>query len=254
MDVEALSKQEVQALEPQVQLDVAGAVHYKCDAHLYPNNLVKQLIAHLTAAGVIFNTNTKVQRIITRQQQVQKVVTSKGEYEADIVVMAAGSWLPQLAKMAGISLSLMPGKGYSFTIDQPSIRLNIPAILCEARVAITPMNGKMRYGGTMEIGAVNNTVNMNRVKGIVELIPKYFSNMQMPMPLEKDIWYGFRPCTPDGLPYIGRSSTLKNLFIGGGHAMSGLSLGPVTGNIIAALANGQPSPVNINVFNVERFG
>jgi D-amino-acid dehydrogenase len=52
-------------------------------------------------------------------------------------------------------------EGSSFTPDFPEKKLSIPAILCEARVAITPMNGKIRYGGTMEIGAVNSKVNMN---------------------------------------------------------------------------------------------
>jgi D-amino-acid dehydrogenase len=169
------------------------------------------------------------------------------------VVMAAGSWLPQLTKMAGLSISLMPGKGYSFTVDKPTEKLNIPAILCEARVAITPMNGKMRYGGTMEIGPLNDRINLKRVRGIVESIPAYFPNMTLAMPAEKDIWYGFRPCTPDGLPYIGRAGKLSNLLIAGGHAMSGLSLGPATGKIIAELANGLPTSVKIDAFSPERF-
>lgn len=68
----------------------------------------------------------------------------------------------------------MPGKGYTFTHKQPKNKLNISAILCEARVAITPMNGYMRFGGTMEIASVNNLVNIKRVEGIVQSLPKYF--------------------------------------------------------------------------------
>jgi D-amino-acid dehydrogenase len=115
------------------------------------------------------------------------------------------------------------------------------------------MNGKMRYGGTMEIGQVNNKINMNRVQGIVESVPKYFPDIRLEMPAEKDVWYGFRPCTPDGLPYIGYSKKISNLLIAGGHAMSGLSLGPATGKIISELANVQATSVKIDAFCVERF-
>ena len=253
LDVEALDKQQAQALETEVQLDILGAVHYRCDAHLYPNKLIAQLITALKGSGVIFETNCTVEKIITEQNKIKKIVTSNGELQGDVVVMANGSWLPQLTKMAGLSIPLMPGKGYSFTLNTPEKKLNIPAILCEARVAITPMDGHMRYGGTMEIAAVNDKVNMKRVAGIVDSIPKYFSNIDLKMPAEKDIWYGFRPCTPDGVPYIGFSKKITNLLIAGGHAMSGLSLGPATGKLIAELANGKPTSINLDAFNPERF-
>lgn len=253
IDVEALTPSQVQLLEPGVKLDILGAVHYRCDAHLYPNSLMQQLISYLKKSGVTFMENTTVQKLIKDKKVIVKVITSSGEITADIVVAAAGSWLPQVAKMAGESLSLMPGKGYSFTIDAPPQKLNIPAILCEARVAITPMNGKMRYGGTMEIGKMNDNINMNRVAGIVESIPAYFPDLNLEMPKQKDVWHGFRPCTPDGLPYIGVSPKTHNLFIAGGHAMSGVSLGPATGKIIADIACGDTPSVKIDAFSPARF-
>ena len=105
----------------------------------------------------------------------------------------------------------------------------------------------------MELGAMQNKVNMNRVKGIVESLPNYFPDLKLDMPNEKDIWYGFRPCSPDGLPYIGFSSSVENLLVAGGHAMMGLSLGPATGKLIAVLANGNSTSVNLNAFDPNRF-
>ena len=253
LDVEVLDKKQVQELEPGTDLDILGAVHYRCDAHLYPDKLISQLIKHLHTAGVNIQRNNPVRDVIVENGFVKKVVTENGEYDGDIVVMAGGSWLPQIAKMAHLRIPLMPGKGYSFTHDQPEKKLNFPAILCEARVAITPMNGHMRYGGTMEIGPVNEIINLKRVQGIVEAIPGYFPGVQIKMPGKEDIWYGFRPCSPDGLPYLGYTKKLKNVIIAGGHAMMGLSLGPASGKIVADLANGEQPGVDIQAFSAERF-
>ncbi|HTF29220.1 MAG TPA: FAD-dependent oxidoreductase, partial [Flavitalea sp.] len=198
LDVEALNKQQVQELEPGIELDILGAVHYRCDSHLYPNKLIPQLIKHLEQNQVVIHRNSPVTRLIAENGVIKKVLTEKGEYEGDIVVMAGGSWLPQLTKMAQLQIPLMPGKGYSFTLDNPKQKLNIPAILCEARVAITPMDGYMRYGGTMEIARINDKINLNRVEGIVGSVPRYFPNIELNMPQKKDIWFGFRPCSPDG--------------------------------------------------------
>lgn len=255
MGVEAvvLNKNELQQLEPETQLDVLGAVHYRCDAHLYPNKLISQLIRHLQSSGVDVQTNNQVKQIVVEKGKVKKVITARNEYDADVFVLANGAWLRELAKTIDLKIPLMAGKGYTFTYDHPEKKLNVPAILCEARVAITPMNGHMRYGGTMEIGAPNKKINLNRVEGIVGSISKYFPGIKLNMPEEKDVWYGFRPCSPDGLPYIGRSSKINNLLIAGGHSMMGLSLGPATGKIIADLANEKQTEVDINTFNPERY-
>lgn len=253
LEVEALNKQQAQALEPDVELDVLGAVHYQCDAHLYPGKLIPQLLAYLKANGVTIRDNSPVKRVVVSGGKIKKLVIDAGEISGDVFVMANGSWLPELARMAGITIPLMPGKGYSFTHREPTQKLNVPAILCEARVAITPMNGHMRYGGTMEIAPVNDRVNMNRVQGIVESVPKYFPGIKLDMPKEKEVWYGFRPCSPDGLPYIGYSNKIDNLIIAGGHAMMGLSLGPATGKVVADLASHQKPEINVAAFDANRF-
>lgn len=253
LDVEALNKEQVQELEPATELDILGAVHYRCDAHLYPNQLIKNLLEALPGKGVRILDKTSVQSFGRTGKKITSVQTGKEQIDADLFVFANGSWLPQLAKQAGIHISLMPGKGYTVTYDEPQYKLNVPAILCEARVAITPMNGKMRYGGTMEINKINDDINMNRVEGIINSVSKYFPSMQLSMPQKKDVWYGLRPCSPDGLPYIGPTRKLDNVLIAGGHAMMGLSLGPATGSIIADLANGRKPGVKIEAFSPDRF-
>jgi D-amino-acid dehydrogenase len=252
LDVVTLNSIEAQALEPNIALDVLGAVHYRSDAHLYPNKLNQQLIANLQNAGTEF-IKGDIQHVKRSTHKIECIRVGDREIKADTFVFAAGSWLPKLLKPLGISIPLMPGKGYSFNVDGQEKNLSIPAILCEARVAITPMNNQIRFGGTMEIGAVNDQINMRRVQGIVESIPEYMPGLQVQMPAKEKVWYGFRPCSPDGLPYIGFSKQYNNLLIAGGHAMMGLSLGPITGHLIADLANGESTAMNIKAFDPGRF-
>ena len=253
LDAEVLSKDQVQSLEPETELDILGAVHYHCDAHLYPVKLMEQLIQSIKNNGGEIKTNAAVTAIEIVHEKVNKIHTEKENFEGDLFIVSGGSWLTDLCKMAGIHIPLMPGKGYSITKKNPEKKLNIPAILCEARVAITPMNGYMRYGGTMEIAAVNREINLNRVQGIVESVTKYIPGIKLELPDKKDIWYGFRPCSADGLPYIGFSKKIKNMIIAGGHSMMGLGLGTSTGKVVADLANGCTPSVKIDAFDPERF-
>ncbi|SER26619.1 NAD(P)/FAD-dependent oxidoreductase [Pedobacter rhizosphaerae] len=252
LDMGILNAAECKALQPDLNLDVLGAVHYRCDAHLYPTKLMNGLIAYLNNHGVTIIRGKEVDRIATEGDRITRVFTGATAWEADQYIIATGSWSPAVAKMADLKISLMPGKGYSFMEPEPQKRLTIPALLCEARVAITPMNGSLRYGGTMELDKINTRVNMQRVKGIVESVPKYFPDLNPALPNEKDIWYGFRPSSPDGLPYIGRSDKKKNLIIATGHGMMGLSLGPATGLLVSQIVAEQKTEMAINSFSVNR--
>ncbi|MBL7768994.1 MAG: FAD-dependent oxidoreductase [Flavipsychrobacter sp.] len=253
LDVVYLNKQEVLHLEPEQQPDVLGAVHYRCDAHLHPNSLMREMINVLKQKGVRLSPEMPLQKIVRNQDQISEIIAGGETIKADLFVMASGSWLPETMKQAGITIPLMPGKGYSFTGNERGPALNIPAILCEARVAITPMAGGLRFGGTMELSGFQHKVNMNRVRGIVESVPRYFPAMKLEMPQEQEVWYGFRPCSPDGLPYIGYAKNCRNLLVAGGHAMMGLSLGPATGKLIAELAQSQSTSVDIKAFDPNRF-
>ena len=94
---------------------------------------------------------------------------------------------------------------------------------------------------------------MNRVKGIVDSIPNYYPDMKVEMPKKEEVWHGLRPCSPDGMPYIGRLTGLKNVTIATGHSMMGLSLGPGTGKLVAEIINNEKLSIGIKAFNPERF-
>ncbi|MDR6922643.1 FAD-dependent oxidoreductase [Chryseobacterium sp. 2987] len=253
--VDILDKAGIQALEPNTQLDVIGGINYKCDGHMNPMKLMQQMIAYLKNNGVIFHTHHQVKGFETSGNYIKAVIANDQKFTADRFVMTGGSFLPELAQKAGIKIQLMPGKGYSLMHrpENPLSQIEHAALLLEARVAVTPMDGQIRFGGTMELASHHDKINMKRVEGIIQSIPKYLPDFQVKMPKESEIWFGYRPCAPDGLPYLGESSRLKNLIIAGGGGMMGLSLGPVFGKTVSEIANEQKPTADIHIFNPERF-
>lgn len=149
----------------------------------------------------------------------------------------------------------MPGRGYSVTLQDSGYRLNYPSVLIEGRVALTPMDGnKIRFGGTMEITPHKTPPRMNRVQGILDAVKKYFPEFDVALPPKEEVWYGYRPCSADGLPYIGRAGKYKNITVATGHSMLGLSLGAGTGKLVDEILNNRKTSMDIRPFRVERFG
>jgi D-amino-acid dehydrogenase len=252
IEAHVLSASEVQQLEPQVKVNARGGVYFPGDAHLTPQLLIQQLIGYLKEKGVEFKTNTTITDFVVDQQVIREVITSRGTYSYDEVILATGSWSGTIGKKLHLNMPMQAGKGYSFlTPIQKNIQ--VPSIFLEARVAVTPMGDAIRFGGTMEIAGVNHTVNMNRVKGIVDAIPKYYPEMKINMPAASNVWHGLRPCSPDGLPYIGKSTRIKNLTIATGHAMMGLSLGPGTGKLVQKIIDQDQMPFSVAAFNPDRY-
>ena len=253
IEARLLNAAQVQALEPDVRLDVLGGVYFPGDAHLTPRILVEHLIKELRASGVVIHESTEVTGFKVDQQKIRAIESTAGQIEFDQVVLAAGSWSGLLAKALRINLPMQAGKGYSFTLENVEKNIRVPSIFLEARVAVTPMGNNLRFGGTMEIVGVDERINMNRVQGIVDSIPHYYPDLKINMPAADKIWHGLRPCSPDGLPYIGRSGVLKNLVFATGHAMMGLSLAPATGKLVAELVDDQQTTIPIHAFAPERF-
>ncbi|MBV9988431.1 MAG: FAD-dependent oxidoreductase [Chitinophagaceae bacterium] len=254
-DTELLDYDALQKLEPQTRIEAKGAVHFKCDAHLYPNKLMRQLLDDLRSKNVKLVTNEAVTGIAHSNRRITSVITANHAYDADAVVLAAGSWSRELAEKMKVRVPLVPGRGYSVTLEDSPYHLNHPAVLVEGRVALTPMDGnKIRFGGTMEITSTTTPPRLNRVAGILKAVERYFPEFKVPMPAVDKIWYGYRPCSADGLPYIGRVKRWDNLVMATGHAMLGLSLGAGTGKLVSEIVDEQPASMDITPFDPNRFG
>ena len=254
MDTALLDYEALQALEPQTKINALGAVWFKCDAHLYPNKLMVQLIADLKQKNVQLIGNETVTGFETSGGTVKKVMTAKNGYEADAVVIASGSWSRELSAKLNVKIPLMPGRGYSVTLEDSPYKVNHPAVLVEGRAAITPMDGnKIRFGGTMEITSTQTPPRLNRVEGLLQAVQRFFPEFKVPVPTLDKIWYGYRPCSADGLPYIGRNNQWNNLVMATGHSMLGLSLGAGTGKLVSEIINEEKTSMDIKPFDPNRF-
>lgn len=281
-------------LEPGVQMDVAGGVYFPRDAHLSPAALMAWLERTLADDGVRFEWNTDVAGFNSNDGRVTTVCLSGDtsadgkrpgpassssalspssadaelelggpghsrrcsphEIPTDHLVLAGGIWSSAIGRDLGLHLPMQAGKGYSMTLPSPRHQLSICAILTEARIAVTPMGNTLRFGGTMEMAGLDESITAERVEGIVEAIPRYYPAYRADDFAGLPTWHGLRPCAPDGMPYLGRSAKQANVVVATGHAMMGVSLAPATGKIVADLLAGDAPTVDLALMSPERFG
>ncbi len=235
VDAEVCDAARVRELDPDVQMEVAGGVWFSQDCHLDPLEFMEELRRGIRERGGTF-LDDEAKHYVRNSDQVIHVKTAKGErLKADQFILAGGAWTPEMTRQLGLRLPMQGGKGYSLTLKKPAELPRLCSLLKEARVAVTPMGGKLRVGGTMEICGTDLSVSRKRVQGIIESFCKFFPAFKATDFEGIKPWSGLRPCTPDGLPCIGPLPGLQNVTVATGHAMLGLSLGPVTGQLVTDL-------------------
>jgi D-amino-acid dehydrogenase len=148
---------------------------------------------------------------------------------------------------------MQAGKGYSLTLPDPVELPKVCSILVEAKVAVTPIGSALRFGGTMQLGELNESIDPRRLNGILKSIPRYMPKFKASHFEGIEPWVGLRPVSPDGLPYIGRPRGIRNLVVATGHAMMGVSLGPITGDLVAEILDGQSTSIDLQLASVDRF-
>ena len=253
VSAQVLDARQTAALDPGVDLDILGSVYYPRDCHLSPERFLAALRRHLAATGIPILWQTAARGFRTDSARIRAVITDAGEIEADTVVLCGGTWSPQMGRELGLCLPMQAGKGYSLTLPQPRQLPRICSVLAEARVAVTPIHGTLRVGGTMEIAGLNQRIDPRRIQGIVKALPRYYPAFSARDFAGLEPWVGLRPVSPDGLPYLGRASRWSNLVVAAGHAMLGLSLAPVTGQVVAALVAREIPRFDLRLLHPDRY-
>jgi len=243
----------IKELEPDTEIEAKGAVWWPQDCHLSPDHFIAALRKSILAHGGEF-IPAEVSSLTTTGDKVTNVTTKTGTtYQAETIVLAGGIETTDLARQTGLKLPMQGGKGYSVTLPEPVANPQLCSLLKEGRVAVTPMGDTLRVAGTMEICGKDTSINKTRLQGVLESFCKYYPQYQVSDFEDLKPWVGLRPCSPDGLPYLGRSPKHSNLIIATGHAMMGLSLGPVTGKLVADLITGQKPTIDLAQLDPGRF-
>ena len=246
-----LDEAHVRELVPQLRPGLAGAAQFPDDAHLDPQLFVTGLARQAQSRGAVFLEQTEALGFETAGHRITAVRTTRGDFRPDQVVLATGSWSPDTARDLRLNIPIQPAKGYSLTFKRPVNCPSIPLILAEARIGVTPMGSHLRFAGTLELAGMDFSINQRRVEAIRRAAVAHIEGLE---DLELvEIWRGMRPATPDGLPILGRSKKWNNLVIAAGHAMIGVSLGPISGEITARLTCGEETMFDLEPLRQERF-
>jgi D-amino-acid dehydrogenase len=240
-------------LDPDVTMDIAGAIYFPKDCHLSPSKFMQSLLQRLQKLSVEFVWETDMTSLRGSDGKIDAVQTTTGDFTADEYVLACGSWSGEMLKNLQLNLPMQAGKGYSLTLQKPRELPQICSILTEARVAVTPMGDQLRVGGTMEIAGLNENISPLRVQGIIESVPKYYPKFAAEDFAGIEPWVGLRPCSPDGLPYVGRFARYQNLTAATGHSMMGLSLGPITGKLVSEILSDEKTSIGIGMLSPNRY-
>ncbi|MDG1681678.1 MAG: FAD-dependent oxidoreductase, partial [Flavobacteriaceae bacterium] len=251
LNAKMVTKSDLKKIEPNIKIDAIGGSYFNCDFHTTPNEFMSEMKKYLKISGVKIIKNTKITDINIKNGIIKNINSFENKIYADEFILCAGSWSNLLSKKLNLNLLLQAGKGYSINILDKT-KITIPAILSEAKVAVTPMNGFTRIAGTMEIAGINKNISKARVDTIVKLSKNYYPDLKIKSTVINNASSGLRPVSPDGLPYIGRSSKCDNLIIATGHAMMGWSMATATGLIVSEILEKKKLSLNIESYSPDR--
>lgn len=249
LEAELCDAARLKELDPDIEMNAVGGIWHGQDCHLDPQRFLGELRKRIVSGG----GELRFGREVVGVEDGEVVLAGGGKVGGKEVVLAGGAWTPEVARSVGVRLPMQAGKGYSLTVDAPVQLPRLCSILGEAKVAVTPMGGRLRFGGTMEIGGNSLKVSPKRVLGIVKSACRVFPQFKQEDFVGVRPWAGLRPCSPDGLPYLGKVPGKEKVIVATGHSMMGLSMGPVTGKLVAEMVTGEESSVDVGKLGVGRF-
>ena len=249
--VDILTADEVYQMEPDSALKICGGIYNSEDSYLKPAEFSVQMTRVIKNMGVKVHSYGEVYGFESCNGSVGTVKTTLGDFRPKEVVLAAGSWSVGLARQLGFRLPIQSGKGYSITVKKPKNSPRIPLMLSEGKVAITPFGDYLRIAGTMELVGMDMSITIRRLKGILKTVKAYLPGLEQTETIE--VWCGSRPCTPDGIPFIGRCGKYSNLTVASGHAMLGLGAAPITGKLITQIINDLEPEIDLKLLRLNRY-
>jgi D-amino-acid dehydrogenase len=245
-----LTPGELRDLEPGVSFDIAGALYQENGGYLHAPGFLVGLAGALRGMGVDIREHAAVVGFEVWRDRVVRIRTTSGDFEPGEAVLAAGTWSAWCARQLGVPVPLQPVKGYAITLPRSRGAPRAPVLLSEDSVAVRPLGERLRLAGGVELSA-DRTVSRRRVAAILGAVHAYLPGLDLAGAHE--VWTGLRPCTPDSLPYLGRTARYANLTLACGHGHVGMGLAPIGGKLVAQLVVGDRPDMDVRPFETDRF-
>ena len=251
VEIEMYDRTGIREVEPSLNDEVIGGFLCVDDGGLDPAAFLAGLASVLTERGARLSSGTELLGFRTSGGKVHELTTSRGSLVADQVVIAAGAWTPRVSALLGESIPVQPGKGYSMTVAKPRSGPRMNLLIGDRWVAVNPMGDKMRMSGWLELGRLDTKPSLGRLAHVE-------ANVRARVNLDPDLtvlerWAGLRPVTPDSIPIVGPARRWSNVTYATGHGKLGLSLGPVTGRLVAQMLCGRPTDLDVGPLSPARF-
>ncbi|WNC93718.1 FAD-binding oxidoreductase [Paraburkholderia sp. FT54] len=247
VEFEALDAARLQQMEPDLDRTLLGGLRYPAsDSVSDPNALVTAYARHFEALGGRFFIGDA-----DTLRDGWQVDTEAGTIAASSAVVALGPWSDRASTRLGYRLPLAVKRGYHMHYEpQGTARLNHPVLDAEGGYLLAPMARGIRLTTGAEIADLDAPKTPTQLAAVEPVARTLFP---LGKRLDDEPWMGRRPCTPDMMPIIGPATKHAGLWFAFGHAHHGLTLGPITGRLIAEMMTGEATIVDPRPFNVERF-
>lgn len=230
---------------------IAGAVMGTTDESGDARIFATKLATEFENRGGEIRTNCRVTDFISHNGYVQGVTTEHGDLLADRVVLSSGVASRALAKKIGITIPILPIKGYSVTVPITDER-NVPIASCtdlKHRLVISRLGSRLRVAGFAEIGS-DDACDAGRAAAARDRLEELFPEAADYHLFEN--WTGFRPMTPDGAPIIGEAETLKNLWFNTGHGTLGWTLSHGTAQLLTDMMAERKTALDVKPYKIKR--
>ena len=245
----------IEPLLSNTKEDIIGSIYYEDDGSGDARLFSKKLAEESLRLGSKILTNTRVDKIIKREDKVTGVKTNNNFITTSNVIIAAGNYTPFLTRQFGVKPNIKPVKGYSLTFELNGTNQlpHLPVIDDSMHAAIVPLGKRLRAVGTAELAGYNKSIPNERIDNL-----KYFFKRLYPELYKKadwnnsKLWAGLRPMSSDSLPYIGKINNVEGLWVNSGHGHLGWTMSSGSAYLLADIIEGKNPLINPNPYRVHR--
>jgi D-amino-acid dehydrogenase len=248
---QTMSVAECVAKEPalaEASSNLVGGLFFPGEEIGDPNKFTQGLARVCESMGVVFRYGITVKKLVMRKGRFAGVETTRGEFTADAVVVAMGSFSAELLRSVGVHVSIYPVKGITVTVDAaPWPGAPKCAVIDDGRLfGLVPIGDRLRVSGSAEITGFDATPSRARCQAVVDNVISVFPSFAKCYDPDKaNFWAGLRPVASSGVPYLG-ASAIPNLFVNAGHGHCGWTMGCGSGRVVASLVAGRSPDIDVN--------